>query len=112
MCASWMLDLFSLLHLIDYVSFLGKCLEKIESSIKETKLKNDDSASNDDTKKDKMCEKVGQMKTILHELSSSYPINDQIVLPPNEINVSNMESYVGKPKYLKDRLVFIAGILL
>ena len=45
------------------------------------------------------------MKTILHELSSSYPINDQIVLPPNEINISNMESYVGKPKYLKDRYV-------
>ena len=75
-------------------------------------MKNDDSASNDDTKKDKMCEKVGQMKTILHELSSSYPINDQIVLPPNEINVSNMDSYVGKPKYLKDRFVWNATILL
>ena len=82
---------------------LGKCLERIESSIKDTQLKNEDSTSNDDTNKDKMCEKVGQMKTILHELSSSYPINDQIVLPPNEINISNMESYVGKPKYLKDR---------
>ena len=66
-------------------------------------MKNDDSASNDDNKKDKMCEKVGQMKTILQELSSSYPINDRIILPPNEINVSNMEAYVGKPKYLKDR---------
>ena len=81
----------------------GKCLDKIESSIKETQLKDDNSKSKDGTNKDKMCEKVGQMKTILHELSSSYPINDRIVLPPNEINTSNMESYVGKPKYLKDR---------
>ena len=78
-------------------------MDKIESSIKETQLKDDDSKPKDDTNKDKMREKVGQMKTILHELSSSYPINDRIVLPPNEINVSNMESYVGKPKYLKDR---------
>ena len=82
---------------------LGKCLEKIEISIKETQLKDGESKSKEDTNKDKICEKVGQMKTILHELSSSYPINDRIVLPPNEINTSNMESYVGKPKYLKDR---------
>ena len=65
--------------------------------------KDGESKFKDDNNKDKICEKVGQMKTILHELSSSYPINDRIVLPPNEINTSNMESYVGKPKYLKDR---------
>ena len=89
--------------------FLDQCLEKMESSIKQkvhSKNNNDASTKTNDSN-DTISEKVGRVKTILQEISSNYSIRDNIVLPPIEVNTSNMEKYVGKPKYLKDRQVLI-----
>ena len=61
------------------------------------------SVNKNDSNNNKMHEKVDQMKTILQDLTSGFPIPETIILPPIEINPGNMETYVGKPKYLKDR---------
>ena len=100
-----------MLHSIYIFSFiLDQCLEKMESSMKQKvhPEKNNDTKTNDSN--DTISEKVGRVKTILQEISSNYSIRDNIVLPPIEVNTSNMESYVGKPKYLKDRQVLISDV--
>ena len=77
----------------------------MESSIKQKvhPENNNDASIKINDSNDTISEKVGRVKTILQEISSNYSIRDNIVLPPIEVNASNMESYVGKPKYLKDR---------
>ena len=74
----------------------------MENSITQNLPQNRGPSGGDDSK-GSIGEKFGQMKSILEEINSNYSIADDIVYPPIEITTSNMESYVGKPKYLKDR---------
>ncbi len=73
----------------------------MESSIQSLPPQNIANGANDP--RGNISEKFCQMKSLFEDLTSNYSIPTALTFPPIEITISNMESYVGKPKYLNDR---------